>query len=617
MLTVMGLFLFGFQTINHNELLFAGYSRNSTLAFNVAEAGLQEAVSRMKMFGYTPGVTPSSFTNSLAATISGAGGTVTFQSPLASNSAVIPVLSVATVNGATRRVRGFVNVAPNFWDYQIFGDGVNFDGNLSPTTGNDIYSTADVEMESYPNSPLCAAGATALNLISPQVLGAGLVYGESPGSSTTPPCGGPQNAGTYFAECQDLQTYFQPIQSGGSPSGSLPTSSGGFPAIGEVAPTSCARDGGRASSNTAGGMSPQPLGSSYSEPVNWHAMTPVGMSSADFTAVVAAWHAGTLPSGVSVQQATQTNGSGVQSGVTYSPASYTPTYWTTAPATNGKVMLIASTQPFCVKASTHAVTLAAGSPCAAGWDYYGYDGSIAQSSGGSSDDTGTFPVRYLDWSMITDDLSRGVPQTFYGPGLQNGIRYIPQYPVVNTLSYACTQNMNPGTNVFDNVNGASLTCGSTTTTINSRNVTFSGTMSSPESLVISNDTGGSQIVTITGSVAGQSSGSSCSGINPGFNQGNWGVIIASGDVEIKGNLVFTGYMYVQGNITMASSSQHVWLNGGMITQQTSTPANAGIMDMNNQSSFIGLCGGTPPALGSQIFSTFSLMTWQDVPLNQP
>ena len=619
MLTVMGLFLFGFQTVNRSELLFAGYSRNSTIAFNVAEAGLQEALARLRVFGYTYGVTPSSFTNSLAAAMPGASGTVTFQAPLVSNSSVLPVLSTATVNGATRRVRQFVNIAPNFWDYQIYGNGVNFDGNTTPTTANDIYSTADVEMESYPNSPLCAAGATALNLISPQVLGGAIVYGESPGASVTPPCGGPANAGTYFAECQDLQSYFPPIQTGGSPSGPLPTSGSGLPAMGEVAPTSCLQDGGRATSNTAGGMSPKPLGSSYSAPVNWHPMTPIAMSSGDFTTVVKAWYAGTLPGGVLVVQASQTNGSGTQTGMTYSPAgTYTPTYWSTVPSTNGKVMLIGATQPFCVNSTTGAVTLAAGSPCASGSNYYGYNGSIAGSSGGSSDDTGTFPIRYVDWGMITDDLGRGVPQTFFGTGNQNGVRYIPQYQALNVLSHACRQNINPGTNVFDNVNGAAASCGNPPTqTINSTNVTFSGTKSSPESLIISNNTGGNQVVTITGSVNGQSSGTSCAGINPSFNQGNWGVILASGDMKINDNFIFTGYMYVQGNITMGSSSQHLWLNGGLITQQTTTPANAGILNLNNKSSFVGLCGGTPPQLSSSIFSTYSPLSWQDVPLNQP
>ncbi|HEV2440781.1 MAG TPA: hypothetical protein VGX97_12045 [bacterium] len=618
MLTVLGLFLFGFQTINNNELLFAGYSRNSTIALGIAEAGAQEAIARLKMFGYTYGVTLSSFTNSLAARTTGASGTVTFQAPLQSNSSVLPVLSIATVNGVQRKVRVFVNIGPNFWDYQIFGQGVNFDGNTTPTTGNDIYSTADVEMESYPNSPLCASGATALNLISPQVLGAAIVYGESPGANVTPPCGGPTNAGTYFAECQDLQAYFLPIQTGGTPSGALPTSGSGFPAIGEVAPTSCMQDGNRAVSSTAGGMSPQALGSNYSAPVNWHPMTPIAMSASDFTSVVRAWNLGSLPSGVTVVQASQTDRNGTQAGVAYSPASYTPPYWSSVPSTNGKVMLIASTQPFCVNTSNGAVSLASGSPCPGGSNYYGYNGSIAGSSGGSSDDTGTFPIRFFDWSMITDDLNRGVPQTFFGPGNQNGIRYIPQYQVLNVLSYACKQNMSPGTNVFDNINGAGVTCGNPPTqTINSTNVTFSGTKSAPESLVISNNTGGGQIVTVTGSVNGQSTGTSCAGLNPSFNQGNWGVILASGDVRISGNFVFTGYMYVQGNITLASSTQHVWLNGGMITQQTSTPADAGILNLNNRNSFIGLCGGTPPQLGIPMFTNYSPMTWQDVPLNAP
>jgi hypothetical protein len=619
MLSVLSLFLVGFQALNQSELFAADYSRSSMLALNLAEAGAQEAFERMKSFGYVSGTsTWSPFTTGLASTVPGATATVTVQNPLGSNVTILPVLSVATVNGVTRHVRLLVNGAPDYFEYQISGNIVNFDGNTNPSSGNDIYSTANVEFENWPYSPLCAATATALNLVSPQVLAGTLVYAESPAANQAPPCGAPNNAGTYFAECQDLQNYFLPIQSGGNPSGSLPTGGAGKPAIGEVAPTSCMQDGGRATSNTAGGMSPQAMGSSFSAPVNWHPLTPIAMTSTDFKAVVAAWQSGTLPSQVVVAQATQTNATGTQTAVTYTPAgTYTPSYWTTYPSINHEVLVIGSTQPFCVNSSTGSVT-ATSTACAAGSDYYGFNGNINNSSGGSADDTGAFPTRFLDEGLITDDLNRGTPVTFFGTGNQNGIRYIPAYMDLPVLSYACHQNVNPGTNVFDNVNGAAVSCSNPpTTTINSQNVTFSGTQSSPESLIISNNTGGGQVVQITGSVSGQSSGTSCTGINPGFGQGNWGYILATGDIQIDGNFVFTGYIYVQGNVSLSSGSQYVWLNGGLIDEQTTTPSNTGNLDFANKSSFVGLCGGQAPQISGPLFNTYSQVSWQDVPLNQP
>jgi len=72
MLTVLGMFLIGFQALNQGELGFAGYSRNSTLAFGIAEAGEQEGIKRLNLFGAIPGTT--CFANSMTsgATCSGA-----------------------------------------------------------------------------------------------------------------------------------------------------------------------------------------------------------------------------------------------------------------------------------------------------------------------------------------------------------------------------------------------------------------------------------------------------------------------------------------------------------------------------------------------------------------
>jgi len=616
---LVGMLLFAFAVETQGDLGFGTLNRNSMVAMDLADAGAQEALSRLAAFGYTAGVTVSSFTNSLAAATPGATGTVNFQAVEQSNPSLLPVLSTATFGGVQRRVRLLVNINVNPWEYQIYGQGVNFDGDTTPSTGNDIYSNSTVEFENYGYSPLCAATATALNLVSPQVMAGAIVYGEAAGSATTPPCGSPTNAGTYFGECQDLQTYFQVIQQGKGLSGPLPTSGAGYPAIGEVAPTSCKQDGNRSTSNTAGGMTTIALGQSYTEPVNWHPMTPQGMTSTDFTNIIKDWNKGTLPAGVGVVQASQTNASGAQSGVTYaSNGTYTPTYWSSVPATNGKMMLVYATAPFCVNTSTGAVTLASGNPCAGGSDYYGYNGNINGSSNNSSDDTATFPERYFDWGLVIDDLSRTVPATFYGTGNQNGIRYIPIYPIISALSYACTENVNPGTNIFDNVNGNSQHCSSPpTTTINSQNVTFSGTKASPESLVISNNTGGGQVVDITGSVHGQSSGSNCNGINPPFSSGNWGVILATGDIEIEGNFVFSGYIYAQGNITQGSGSNWAWLNGGLQGKQQTSPQAQGFLDLNNKSGFVGLCGGQAPTLGTPLLTNYLGVSWQDVPLDQP
>ena len=57
-------------------------------------------------------------------------------------------------------------------------------------------------------------------------------------------------------------------------------------------------------------------------------------------------------------------------------------------------MVVYATQPFCVKTSNGAVTLASGSSCAVGSDYYGYNGNINGTSWAIStppDDDGDVP----------------------------------------------------------------------------------------------------------------------------------------------------------------------------------------------------------------------------------
>jgi len=96
-----------------------------------------------------------------------------------------------------------------------------------------------------------------------------------------------------------------------------------------------------------------------------------------------------------------------------------------------------------------------------------------------------------------------------------------------------------------------------------------------------------------------------------------GVILATGDIQINGNFVFTGYMYAQGNITQGSGSQWVWLNGGMQGKQQTAPQDQGVIDLNNKSGFVGLCGGKVPTLGTPLLTSYTQLSWQDVPENLP
>ncbi len=554
--------LFAFVFIMRSEVGFAALNLKSAAALSLADAGIQESTKRLSMFGALPG---ASFTNSLASSV-GSSGTVTYQVALQNNPAVFPILSQVTYGGAQRVIRVFERrVFKTGFGNVIYGPQITFQGNAQPVAG-DQYSQSNVAFAQYQKSPLCASGATGTNLVAPQVI-AGTTIGAGAGPNQTPPCGSPVNAGTYTTECA---------------SGSLT----------EVAPTPC----GRAMSGA------------YPAPVNWHPMTPIGMSSTDFTAVVTAT---VLPSGVAVPPATQ-NGIGV----TYSPTEmYVPSYWTSVPTTNGKVMLVTATQPFCVNATlppNQSVTVpipAITGVCPAGAHYYGNQVSGTPNT-----------TRYLDWGLVTDDLSRNTAATFFQPptcatcnngspnGKQNGIRYIPLLPTVNVLGQACVQNINPGTNVFDQVNTADgITCPNPPVqTIASTSVTFSGTKSSPESLVI--DNAGIGTVQIFGSVPG--GGVGC---NANFDNYNWGVILATGDLDLQGNLVFTGFIYTPGSIIS---------HGTVVVQGGIYGANVqGSSSQVNQVDSLGtvnFCTATSASLVlSPQFFTFTTLSWQDRPLSVP
>jgi hypothetical protein len=582
MLMVLGVFLLGFQSINRNELAFAGYSRNSTLAFSLAEAGEQEGIKRLSLFGAVPGTT--CFANSMTSgavcsgsTSSPNTNTVAYQSPLSSNNLIFPILSLASYNGGTRAVRIFYQaVFKAGFANAIIGPQVTFSGNASPITG-DAYGQTSVSFAQYQKAPLCASGATATNLTGPQIMaGTTVVIGNGP--AQTPPCGSPTNAvGTFTSECA------------------------GAGATTEVAPTPC--PGGRALDTT----------SSYALPVNWHPATPVAMNSADFTTIVTA---GSLPAGVSVVTATQ-NGANV----TYTSAgTYTPTYW--SPGGSGPVKMVVATAPFCINPSSHqiqAVSPPITGSCSPSWTYYG------NQVGGTA-----YTVRFVDWGLVTDDLSRSTAQTFFQPpscttcnggspnGLQNGIRYVPMVPTLwggagqsTFAQFACARNVPPpGTNVFDQVNaGDGITCALPTSLINTTNGTFSGTKSALESLVI--DNAGFSQVQLNGSVAGNST-LNCTNTN--FDNYNWGIIMATGDIDLQANFVFTGFIYTPGNVT---SHGTVLIRGGVFSSNSGS--SSGQVNQVDSLGTVNFCGGSNTVPMSPLFYTFAPVagTWQDRPAGQP
>lgn len=563
MLSVMSMFLVGFQTLNRNELAFAGYSRESTLAFETAEGGIQEGIKRLNMFGAAPGTT--CFVNSLvsgatcgSSTTSPNANTVVYQAPLAGDSAVFPILSLAATFGAPRAVRILMRAAlkSGFGD-TIVGPQVQFQGDSSPIVG-DTYSDTSIVFASFAKSPAPGSGATATDLVGPEVMaGTSIDAGNGAGE-----------VGSFTSECGNGSTS-------------------------EVAPTACTGQGGRTVD-----------GQGNTLPVNWHPSTPLGMSQADFTTLMNQCYSGCPGFGVTVTRATQ-NGNGV---TTYTPVSYTPSYWNLSGA-SGKIFLAVLTQPVCVIGSGLAQPGVGASPCGSG-HYYGTSSSCT---------TPPCTMRYFDWGLVQDDLTRGAAQTFFqspscaapcaNAGNQNGIRYIPLLPYINAASLACQQNVNPGANVFDQVNtGDGISCASPISTINSTNVSFTGTKGNPESLVI--DNAGSGIVHISGSIAGNST-LNCSNTN--FNNYNFGVIFATGDVDIAANTVFTGFIYTPGNV---QSHGTVVIQGGVFS--SNDPSGGTSVNQVDDLGTVNFCGGSSTqVMVNPQFYTFTVVSWQDRPLGQP
>ncbi len=567
----LGMMLFAFGFMMQGEVGFASLNRNSTVALNLAEAGIQEAINRLNQSGGTPGTT--TYANSLANSTAspGSSGTVTYQAALQSDSTIFPILSTATFTGVQRAVRIFEQAKFKTGLGNVtYGSSVICEGPCRDTTA-DVYQSTFIIADSYAGSPLCSAGTTATNLLSPELL-AGTGMRARPGTNVTPPCGSPVNAGTYAYECA---------------SGSLI----------EVAPTPCAR-------TVSGG---------FPAPFNWHPMTPVGMTSADFNTVVTQCPPTTNPCtaalGITVSQATQS-----ATGVTYTPkGTYTPSYWTTIPTTNTQVLLATASQPFCVRSSPVSVVLP--SPpvtgtCPAGYNRYtNYnDPEITTALAGIPQ-----YVRFVDWGLVQDDLSSGTAATFFqaptcstcnggGPnGYQNGIRYIPILPTVNVLGQACTVNVTPGTNVFDKVISSAINCSPPISQITATSVTFTGTQSNPESLVVDNF--GSSAVTISGSLPGSGT-ETCSTTN--WNNYNWGMILTTGDLTLAAGFVFTGFIYAGGNILIPGGT--VVVHGGMFS---------GGKGINDFPATVHICGGPVPTLDSPVFVKFQQLTWQDRPANMP
>lgn len=543
-LSVMGFFLIGFQQINQSELVFAGYSRAEVMALNVAEAGVQESMKRLTLFGATPGATcfPNSMTTGAtcaSSTLTPNTNTVAYQSPLSANSSVFPILSIATVNGATRAVRILERATLNagFGDV-ILAPQVTFQGDASPVTG-DTYATLSIVLKSLAKSPGPGTGATATNLVSPQ---------ELAGTTVSVSSGGP---GSFTYECANSSTS-------------------------EVAPTACTGAGGRTNSL----------------PVNWHPMVPSGMTSADFTTIMNnCYPAGCPLLGITINQATQSG-----TGVTYTPVSYSPSYWS-LPLANSKVFVTVATGAFCVSSSSNTVTAA---PCGGGTKYYGATGST---------------TRYLDWGLISDDQTRGAAQTFFqapsctapcgNAGNQNGIRYIPLVPQINVLAIACNQNINPGVNAFYNTTADGKTCANPPTVTGS--TTFSGTKTNPEYLVIDNGAPGGTPTQIFGSIPSGNTGCSTA-----FDNYNWGVIIATGDLDLQANLKFSGFIYTPGNVF---SHGNVAVNGGIFS--ANDPGTAGQVNQVDDLGTVNFCGGQGLTPLSPTFYSFTKLSWEDRPSGQP
>ncbi|GEM_PF-1415556 len=598
----VAMMLFAFSSLIQNEARFATASRDSSEALGLAEAGIQESLARLSSFGAVPGGTV--FKNSLTAgasqnCASSSTGTpvncVIYESPLRGFSTgqaiVFPILSTASYGPgrtqATRWVRIFEQAAlrQGFLPWIIYGPRVTFQGDAAPVQG-DTYSRSAVGFASWSKSPQCAGGDAAAVLLSPQVMAGTYIDLQGGGGSqnTDCPTGLQVSDGVnYTAECT------------GSPQT-------------EVAPTPCP-DGLRA------------------VPYNWHPLTPIGMASADFTALIT-WIADNhdrlrtqcdgLGMGLCYYQATQ-NGTGV----TYAPAgTYTPSYWSTIGSTSGKVMVTSATQPFCVNPTppiTSASVVLPSPPitggCPSGYHYYG-----------AADNGKASATRYLDWGLVADDLTRAPARTFFQPpsctapcagtGNQNGIRYIPLLPAIPVLRsmQACQQFFAPGVTAYIVQTGDGVNCSPPIRQTGlSNSVSFTGTKGNPEALLIDDqgyaNPGG---VTVNGSLG--RGGQTCSSMatSNAWDNYNWGFIFATGDITLPANTIFTGFIYTPGSVFTRGT---VLVQGGIFS--ANVEGQSGQVSAIDSVGNVHFCAGEGSMpLGSQFFS-FKTLSWQDRPLDRP
>lgn len=560
----VGMILIGFVFMTRNEAFLASRSRNTQIALGLAEAGAQEAMARLRMYAIKPG--SGSFSNSLASTspLSPSGtlsnppcppstqaNSVNYQAPLTlggQNLSIYPVCSTATFAGVQRTVRMYVlaTFKPGAANV-IFTPQANFQADAKPVSG-DSYTQGSIVFQSG-NVPQCAAGTTATNLLSPEVFAGTSIDWQS----VVPGCGQSGASfpgGGYKSECT---------------AASDPTSA-------EVAPTPCPGAGGR-----------------NDLPYNFHPLTPIGMSQADFITVLN----NVPPPGVSIVQARQ-NGVAV---VYPTPGSYPP-------SRANDVWLINSTGQFCVNSASNIVATATGGNCPGAlaptgpWNLYG-------------DSTG-LQTRFIDWGLIAADTTSGTATKFFqpamctapcpNPGYQNGIRYIPLPVNIDVQSKACNVNVNPGTNVVDNTAGVALSCGAGITVINSTSVTFTGTKSNPESLIILNNAGPANAVSISGSPTPGALPTSCTPYS-WFDTYNWGQILATGDITVGSSIGFAGFLYAKGNITFNSDSA-IW---GAIYSPTGANATK-FLTLNSTTTF---CGGSQLSMLNPLQMNFSQYAWQD------
>ena len=451
----VGMMLAGFVFMTHNESFLAARNRNTQIALGLADAGAQEAMQRLLLSSVVPG--SQSFANSLAGTSplspSGAlnnqpcppstqANTVPFEAPLTFGGqklSIYPICSTASFGGTnpttavqrTVRLYMLASFKPGASNV-IFTPQANFYSDARPVSG-DSYTMSSIVFQSG-NVPTCAAGTTATNLLSPEVFAGTFIDWQS----ASPGCGSTGVNGPWSSECTTASD----------------------PNYTEVAPTPCPGAGGR-----------------NNMPYNFHPLTPIAMPQNDFTTVLS--NAAILPPGVSIQFAKQ---NGVQ--VAYAtPPSYPSAY-------KNDVMLINSTAQFCVNSATNVVTLASSGSC---------PGPLAPTGPWGLYGSSTNRTRFVDWGLITADTTSGQATTFFqppmctapcpNPGLQNGVRYIPLPLNIDVQSKACNVNVNPGTNVVDNTSGVALSCGAGITVINQTSVSFTGTKSNPESLIILNNPG--------------------------------------------------------------------------------------------------------------------------------